>query len=97
MSSTGPLCFSFAVMKYLEYNNRDIIILEPNYLESCNMNELGECDIKGKYITHVHDGSWLSIFFRIHFYLIKFIHKNKILTNIGFLLLFLIILYISLK
>ena len=97
ISSTGPLCFSFAVMKYIESNNTDIIILEPNYLESCNMTDIGDCNNKGKFITHIHNSSWLSPIFKLHFYIIKFIYINRVLVRSISLVCFFIILYITLK
>jgi len=42
------------------------------------MSELGDCKNSGKYITHIHKGSWQSIFFKLHFYIIKFYKKYNI-------------------
>lgn len=93
LNSTGPIVFSKAVLNYLlNSKKKNIKILDSYYLESCKMSELGDCKNSGKYITHIHKGSWQSIFFKLHFYIIKFYNKYN---NYIYILIILKIILIS--
>ena len=89
LESTGPIAFSKAVLNYLlNSNNRDIIILNSNYLESCKMTEIGKCKKAGIFITHVHSGSWQSNLLKLHFYVISYYKKLKMKIILILILIF---------
>ena len=91
MDSTGPIVFSRAMLVYIikEHIN-DVLILEPNYLESCNMESI-MCTNHGKYITHIHTLSWGSPIFKLHF---KIIHYFKYYIFIVIFIYYLLKYYI---
>uniref|UniRef100_A0A6C0EIC6 Glycosyltransferase n=1 Tax=viral metagenome TaxID=1070528 RepID=A0A6C0EIC6_9ZZZZ len=91
--STGPICFSKAILNYvIDNNNTDIKILEDNYLESCKISDLDHYSKKGSYITHIHNSSWTSPLFKIHFEMVRIIEKKGVMGIV--LIVVLIILFI---
>ena len=61
LESTGPIFFHQIIDQY--YYSK-ILILPPNYLESCNLLDYQKCNNKGKFMTHHHTLSWASKYFR---------------------------------
>ena len=72
LKSTGPICFTETLYYYL-LDTRDLrlIILDESYFESNTLTELNSYSKKGKYITHLHNSSWTSYLFKIHFTIAK--------------------------
>jgi len=99
LNSTGPIVFSKAVLNYLlNSKKRNIRILDSSYLESCKMSEIGDCKRLGKYITHIHKGSWQSKLFKFHFYSIKFYKKyNKYIIVIILKILLIAFIFLNKK
>lgn len=74
MESTGPIAFTRAIIQYIEctpnINNKNIRILHPAYFESYTLDNIGNS--KGLYITHIHNISWASSLFKLHFHITKY-------------------------
>ena len=92
--STGPICFSKAILNYVMDNNIDIKILEDNYLESCKISDLNQYSKKGTYITHIHNSSWTSPLFKIHFNLVRITEKKELMVVVILIILIVLLIYI---
>lgn len=90
LESTGPLLFTKVIMKYLFlYKFKNIMILNPFYFES---NEIDNHNyIKGLYITHIHNTSWISPFYKLHFKMIKLINNKYIGSIFVFVFIFIFV------
>ena len=81
METTGPLAFTRATINYIQSNpnitTKNITILNPKYFESYTLDDNKKS--KGLYITHIHNISWASGLFKLHFYITKYYHKNYII------------------
>jgi len=90
--STGPICFTNAVINYVKDKNTNIKILEDIYFEPCHITDLNRYSIKGKYITHLHNSSWSSSLFKMHFNVIHLYINYKIYIIIILLFFFIILM-----
>jgi len=61
-------------------------------LESCKISDLDHYSKKGSYITHIHNSSWTSPLFKIHFEMVRIIEKKGVMGIV--LIVVLIILFI---
>ena len=74
LKSTGPYYFTKIILKYLsEYQDKGIMIIPNDVLESCTLSEYQKCTSKGTYITHDHNCSWASWGFKNILYSIVFL------------------------
>ena len=72
LKSTGPLCFTETLYNYLlKTQDIKILILDESYFESNTLMELNNYSRRGKYITHIHNSSWTSYLFKLHFIIVK--------------------------
>ena len=72
--------------------NTNIKIFEDIYFELCLITDLNRYSIKGKYITHLHNSSWSSSLFKMHFNVIHLYINYKIYIIIILLFFFIILM-----
>lgn len=70
--STGPFLYTKSILKTMkEHPDNDIEIVSGDLLEGPGADDFGQYKRKGEYITHNHNGSWMTWYFKFFFILLS--------------------------